>query len=269
MPYETGDREYPSEAFSPDGILWWQLKVTPGMKRRFGDERKIAAYLACHVGENGIFTMRSLRAALGEDTIPNNAEHLNRRLRNLRLRDGWDIPSAKDDGTLAHDEYQVRKIGWHPGSGVPRPRNDAPSDGTRRKVFARDKSVCQVCFTPGGEPYADMPSKVARPTLGHRIPGKRLDSKATVDELQTECARCNEAIRDELFNPVTLPEIVPTLRTLKRQDKIALLSWMQAGRRSPSRVEQLYADLRRLSHAEQQKAIQQLSRMVGDPRPNS
>lgn len=267
MSDETDDREYSSEAFSPDGTLWWRLKMTPGMNRRFGDERKIAAYLACHVGKNGLFTMRGLRAALGEDTIPNDAEHLNRRLRNLRLRDGWEIPSAKDDGNLAHDEYQVRVIGWHPGTGEPRPKNDAPSEATRRKVFARDKSVCQVCFTPGGEPYADMPEKVARPTLGHRVPGKRLDSRATVDELQTECARCNETVRDELFDPITLPEIMPTVRNLPRQDKVTLLRWMEAGRRSPSRAEQTYADLRRLSPIEQQDAVDVLRRMVGDPRP--
>lgn len=269
MPDETGDREYSSEAFSPDGTLWWRLKMTPGKNRPFGDEQKIAAYLACHVGRNGIFTMRGLRAALGEDTIPNSAEHLNRRLRNLRLRDGWDIPSAKDDGSLAHDEYQVCKIGWHPGVGVARPKNDAPSDATRRKVFARDKSVCQVCFTPGGAPYADMPGKVARPTLGHRVPGKRLDSKATVDDLQTECARCNETVRDELFDPVTLLEVLPTVRNLRRQDKVELLSWMQAGRRPVSRAEEAYANLRRLSRAEQEEAMQVLSRMVGDPRPGS
>ncbi|MET9315979.1 hypothetical protein ABZX12_29535 [Kribbella sp. NPDC003505] len=261
------DRHYPSEAYSPDGTLWWQLKLTPGKKRRFGDEQKIAAYLACHVRKNGRFTMRELRAALGEATIPNDAEHLNRRLRNLRLRDGWDIPSAKDDGSLAHDEYLVRKIGWHPGTGAPRPTGDAPSEATRRKVFARDKSICQVCFTPGGEPYADMPDKMARPTLGHRVPGKRLDSKATVDELQTECARCNETVRDELFDPVTLPEILPTVRNLPRQAKKELLRWMQDGKRSASRAEQAYADLRRLSRDEQKQAVQILSRMVGDPRP--
>lgn len=267
MADETDDRQYSAEAFAPDGTLWWQLKVAPGMKRRFGDEQKISAYLACHVGEGGTLTMRGLRAALGEAAIPNDAEHLNRRLRNLRLRDGWDIPSAKDDGSLAHDEYLVRKIGWHPGTGRPRPKADAPSDATRRKVFARDKSVCQVCFTPGGEPYVDMPDKTARLTLGHRVPGKRLDSRATVDELQTECARCNETVRDELFDPVTLPEIWPTVRNLPRQAKKELLRWMQDGKRSVSRAEQAYADVRRLSQGEQQEALQRLARMVGDPRP--
>ncbi len=263
MPEDNGN-SYPPEAYAPDGNLWWRLKSTPGKNRPFGDEQKIAAYLACHVGTGGTFTMRELRSALGEDTLPNDAEHLNRRLRNLRLRDKWVIPSAKDDGSLAHDEYRVRKIGWHPGTGIPRHRNDAPSDATRRKVFARDKSVCQVCFTPGGEPYADMPDKIARPTLGHRVPGKRLDSTATVDELQTECARCNETVRDELYDPVTLPEVMPSIRNLRRPDKAELLKWMEAGRRSATKTEQAYADVRRLSQAEQRTVLEELRRMVGE-----
>jgi hypothetical protein len=256
--------EYPAEAHAPDGTLWWQLKQTPGKKRPFGDEQKIAAYLAYHVAKGGTFTMRSLRAALGADTIPNDAEHLNRRLRNLRTRDKWVIPSAKDDATLSHDEYRVRELGWHPGSGVTRPRNDAPSDATRRKVFARDKSICQVCFTPAGEPYVDMPDRVARPTLGHRVPGKRLDSRATVDELQTECARCNESVRDELFDPVTLPEVMPTIRNLKRAEKSELLAWLEARQRTPSRVEQVYADARRLSASERESLVTELRTMTGD-----
>jgi 5-methylcytosine-specific restriction endonuclease McrA len=253
---------YPPEAYAPDGTLWWRLKLTPGKQRRFGDEQKIAAYLACHVGKDGIFTMRSLRAALGEDTIPNDAEHLNRRLRNLRTRDKWDIPSAKDDGSLAHDEYRVRVIGWQPGTGVARPRNDTPSDAVRRRVFARDKSICQVCGAIGGEPYDDMPDKTVRLTLGHRVPGKRLDSRATVDELQSECSRCNETVRDELFDPVTLAEVMPTVRNLKRQEKAVLLSWLEAGRRTQERVEQVYADGRRLSADEQAELQRQLRIMV-------
>jgi 5-methylcytosine-specific restriction endonuclease McrA len=266
---EGVDREYGADAYSPDDVLWWRLKMTPGTKRPFGDEQKISAYLACHVGREGIFTMKDLRAALGEDAFPNSAEHLNRRLRNLRLRDKWVIPSAKDDGNLAHDQYQVRVIGWHPGTGLPRPKNDAPSESTRRKVLARDKSVCQVCFTPGGEPYADLPEKLARLTLGHRVPGKRLDSTATVDDLQTECARCNESVRDELFDPVTLPEVLPILRMLRRQDKKTLLLWIESGGRSPSRVEQAFADFRRLSQTERDTATSVLRRMVGDPAPGS
>lgn len=255
--------EYPPEAYAPNGELWWKLQASPGSKRRFGDEQKIAAWLAFNRSTGETFTMRALRAALGEDRLPNSAEHLNRRLRTLRTRDGWVIPSAKDDGSLAHDEYRVKKMGWHPGIGTPRSKNDLPSDKMRRLVFERDKSTCVICGVASKEPYDDMPEKNARMTLGHRIPGRRATSEATVDELQTECARCNETVRDEIVNPITLDEVWPSMRQLKRGDKEQLLRWLEQGRRSKTKVDDIYADARRLSWNEREVLLTELRAMVG------
>lgn len=257
-------QSYPPEAYAPNGVLWWKLKTVPGGKRRFGDEQKIAAWLAYNRKVGETFTMRSLRAALGEDQLPNDAEHLNRRLRTLRLRDGWAIPSAKDDGSLNHDEYRVKKVGWHPGTGVTRPTHDLPSDNVRRLVYERDKRTCVVCGIAAGEPYDDLPTKTARITLGHRIPGKRLSRAATLDELQTECARCNETVRDQIVDPVTLPEILPTVRNLRRGEKEELLLWIEYGRRIPSRLEKVYAEARQLSADEREELRRQLAAMVGE-----
>lgn len=158
-------RNYPPEAYAPEGTLWWQLKVAPGMKKQpFGDEQKIAAYLAYHLGEGAVFTIWDLRTALGEKTVPNNAEHLNRRMRTLRGRDGWSLPSARDE-RLGVDHYRIRKIGWHPGCGSPRPKNTRPSEKTRRKVFERDREICQVCGIASNEPYPDLPERQAKLTL--------------------------------------------------------------------------------------------------------
>ena len=38
--------DYPSFAYAPNGELWWKLTRTPGKQTAYGDERKIAAYLA-------------------------------------------------------------------------------------------------------------------------------------------------------------------------------------------------------------------------------
>lgn len=254
---------YPPEAYAPNGALWWRLKTVPGGKRRFGDEQKIAAWLAFNRSAGETFTMRELRTALGEDQLPNDAEHLNRRLRTLRSRDGWVIPSAKDDGSLSHDEYRVKKIGWHPGTDEPRPKADLPSDKIRRLVFERDKWTCVVCGVGAKEPYDDTPHKAARMTLGHRIPGKRATSQASVHDLQTECARCNETVRDEIVDPVTLPEILPTVRNLRRADKVQLLQWLEQGRRIRTKVEDVYADARRLSAGERESLLAELRAMVG------
>ncbi len=130
----------------------------------------------------------------------------------------------------------------------------------RRIVIERDSSTCQVCFTRSGDPYTDRPDKVARPTLGHRIPGKRLGKGATPDELQAECARCNEPVRDELFDPLTLPEVQPLIRGLRKQADV--LKWLEDGRRVPTAAEQVYAAVRRLSDTERRAALAKLRRMV-------
>ena len=263
MPQCEGGSNYPPEAYAPDGILWWRLTTAPGSNRSFGDEQKISAWLAFNRAKGETFTMKQLRSALGEDALPNDAEHLNRRLRNLRQRDGWKIPSQKDDARLAHDEYRVIDIGWHPGTGLSRPRSDVPSDKTRRLVFERDDYTCAICGIAGGERYDDLPAKVARLTLGHRIAGKRLNSKATLDELQTECARCNEVLRDQVPDPLTLEELRPRIIHLKKREKEHLLSWLRSGRRCPSRLDKVYGEARKLSSGERQSLISELNLAVG------
>jgi 5-methylcytosine-specific restriction endonuclease McrA len=262
MPAELQPQNYPKEAFTPNGILWWRAETEPGKKRLLGAEPKITAYLRFHVGKNGTFTIRQLRQALGTEAVPEDAEHLNRRMRELRVRDGWVINSQKDEAALDHDQYRVVKIGWYLGSGTTRPKSDAPSDMVRRRMFERDNHTCVICGIPAGEPYPDLPTKTARMTWGHRVPGKRLGRDATLDDVQTECARCNETARDELFNPVTLPEVLPTIRNLPRKDKVLLLRWLREGRRPANPLDQAYANARRLSAQERSDLLGLLTTMA-------
>src|SRR5690606_1956272 len=203
---------YPPEAYSPDGVLWWELRYWPGTRRRFGDEQKTAAWLAFNVTEGETFTMRTLRQALGEDPdTPNSAEHLNRRLRNLRP-DGWVVPSNKDDRTLPVGTYRLERKGWHPGLG-PRPKREGISDSKRRRVFDRDSSRCVICGVGRGEPYPDKPETKAVLTVGHRVP-RELGGSTDLDNLQTECKRCNEPVRQEMGVPETLSALLPEVRRL-------------------------------------------------------
>ncbi|AGL21528.1 HNH endonuclease [Actinoplanes sp. N902-109] len=238
--------------------------MAPGKRKQaFGDEQKIPAFLAAHVGKGGVFTMRMLRAALGEGAMPNDKEHLNRRLRTLRRRDGWTIASQRDDGSLEHDEYRVVEIGWHPGTGRARPINDSPSDNTRRYVHERDGRRCVICGIAAGEEYDDD-GKVARLTLGHRVPGKRLTRTATMDELQTECSRCNESVRDELVDPPTLPQVLPSIRLLPVAIKRELFHRLRDNRRVRTRADDAHESARRLSSSEREQLIRELQAMIGE-----
>ncbi|WP_396712057.1 HNH endonuclease [Microbispora sp. H11081] len=210
--------------------------------------------------------MTDLRRALG-DNNPNNAEHLNRRLRRLR-RDGWRVPSNVDDRTLPVGTYRLEAKGWHPGLGT-RPRSEEVSAADRRRVFDRDNWRCVVCGVGSGEPYPEDPASRAVLTVGHRIP-RDLGGSVEIDNLQTECKRCNEPLRQELGLPETLAELLPQVRRFTTADLKTLLSWLQAKQRIRTRVDTAYDRARRLSEGEQELLKQTLLKMIqGDPKSSS
>jgi len=241
--------EYAPEAFSPDGTtLWWELEVWPDKQRlKFGAERKIAAWLAFNLEVGETFSMRDLRSALG-DGVPNDDEHLNRRLRRLRA-DGWDIPTTKDDASIGPGLYRLDAIGWHPGAG-PRPPANSISDGDRRRVMERDGRRCVICGIGAGEPYPNEAFTTAALTIGHRVPNALGGDSKDANNLQTECARCNEPVRHALRSPETFEQLRPDVISLGRDDARKLLSWMIAGHRGRDRVDQVFDRARQLSAGE-------------------
>jgi hypothetical protein len=106
-------RQYPPKAYAPNSELWWKLVIWPARAGKFGDERKIVAWLAFNKKAGERFTLPELREGLGDDVELNTAEHLNRRLRALR-KDGWVVPSGKHDPSVGASGYRLEKIGWHP-----------------------------------------------------------------------------------------------------------------------------------------------------------
>lgn len=260
---DNSETTYPPEAYAPDGIVWWGKHVSNG-KRDYGAELKICAWLAFNCPVGSTFTMKDLRAALGSDEAEANSdEHLNRRLRQLRSRDGWVIPSNKDDGRIPVGVYRVDEVGWHPGLGLDRAKNTAVSQAVRRRVFERDGSRCKVCGVGSGEEYPGEPGSVAVMTVGHITANEHRGSSSDLNNLQTECKRCNEPVRQEIRVPKTLREVLPDVRNLKREEKARLLSWMRANQRTRDKLDMAYDDVRRLSPAERAELEEKLRIMVG------
>lgn len=254
---------YPHEAYASDGTLWWKLETHPGKRTPYGGELKLMAWLAFnkHVGDT--VTMRELRAALGDGVVPDDAEHLNRRLRALRPRDGWIIPSKNDDGSLPVGVYRIDRKGWHPGTGTPRAPSNAVSQGLRRKVFERDGSRCVVCGVAGGEPYPSEPDSKAVLTVGHIVANDHGGSSKDANNLRTECKRCNEPVRQEIRPPETLEQVLPDIRKLKSADKQQLLSWFDHGYRTRDRLDEVYDRARQLAPDDKEELKARLRRMVG------
>lgn len=254
---------YPPEAYAPNGELWWRLAHTPGSKRSFGDERKIAAYLACTKKVGDTFTTRELREQLGQDGAANTNEHFQRRIRALRShRDGWQIASYQDDRTLEAEHYRIDKIGWHPGLG-PRPADlQAVSARTRTTVLRRDGSRCQVCGVGDGEPYPDQPDRMAVMTVGHVL---SRDFKGTSDlgNLRAECALCNEQLRSDAAKPESPEEVWKAVRKLPTASVVRLQQWLVAGHRTRDALDETYDRVRKLAPADRDALRERIERMTG------
>ncbi|MGV9249448.1 HNH endonuclease [Streptomyces sp. NPDC003710] len=255
------------EQRAPDGTLWWELSFWPGSKREFGQEPKLGAWIWFHKGVGETFTMRELRTALGPEIV-GESEHLNRRLRKLREFE-WIIQSYKDDRTLPQDTYRLEVKGRRLWLQEERKRsNGAPkfSQRTRRIVLDRDGSRCKVCGVGDGESYPGEPGSKAKLTIGHRVPQERLRSRGAADDIdnwRTECARCNETVRNELPDPEQYDEVAAEIKQLRKADLALLLSWLRTGERSRSKLDRAYDRARKLSHSENEKLIGYVEKLLG------
>jgi 5-methylcytosine-specific restriction endonuclease McrA len=246
--------------YAPNGVEWWKLEKHIGTNRPFGAELRLAAWLWFNADAGDTFTMKQLRVALGDGVVPNDAEQLNRRLRALRP-DEWEITSYKDDRSLPPDTYRLQAKGlriWE----VKRTPKNTISQRTKRIVYDRDGSRCQVCGVGDGESYPGEPGTAARLTVGHRIPKERGGSD-DIDNLRTECARCNEPMRHEAPDPETFREVLAEVRTLKTEELRSLLHWLQAGERTRSKLDKAYDRARKLSDNERTQMISAVSGILG------
>jgi 5-methylcytosine-specific restriction endonuclease McrA len=246
-------------SIAPCGTPWWGITVQPGTRKKpFGQERRLAAWLWFNKEIGDIFTMNELRDALGSDIV-GKSEHLNRRLRTLRSV-GWVIPSYKDDGSLGTDEYRLETKGARYWLDEDRQAHKrfTPSARVRRDVIDRDGGRCVVCGIAARESYPGEPDSKARLTIGHRVPQERLRARGSADEIdnwRTECARCNEPVRDEAPDPLTYDEVLAQVRPLSRGNKQTLLSWLKRAERTRSQLDRVYDLARVLPHNEQEELM--------------
>ena len=254
------ETEYPPEAYAENGILWWELEKWPGKSRRFGVERRLAAWMAINLDEGDLFTMRQLREALGTDVIPNDDEHTNRRFRRLR-EDGWVVPSNKDDKSLGVGVYRLDQIGWHPGIGD-RPKADTISKAMERFVFERDGHRCVICGIGRGEPYPSKPDSHAVITVGHRRARAHKGSAKDADNLETQCSLHNETVREEI-QPESLDDVMLDLRRLRTAELSKLETWLGQGYRSRDRLDVLHDRTRTLSPEERGAVLHEVRKRLG------
>ncbi|GAA1354468.1 hypothetical protein GCM10009596_00010 [Arthrobacter rhombi] len=249
--------KHPEASLAPSGKYWWNLATWPGTKLTFGTEVRTCAYLAANFDVGDTFTTRQLRDALGVVD-----EHYQRRIRKLReSKYGWGLMSFQDDGSLGSQEYRITKVGWHPALGALPKDVQAVSAKTKRLVLKRDGSRCVICGVGSGEAYPEPPRNPAVMTVGHRT-AQFFKGVASIDNLQAECARCNEAIRAEDAAPEKLENVEVSVKKLRKPDKVLLLQWLVAGRRTRSELDLVFDRARALSVADKETLQLSLRRMA-------
>ncbi|SDN80688.1 HNH endonuclease [Actinomyces ruminicola] len=243
-------RTYPPEAYADDGLLWWDhhdQKVVPGTK---GAVPRMAAWLRWNVEPGQRFSTRELRDALGIDQ-----EHFQRRQRELRDY-GWRYLSAKEDPSLG-EQCELIQYGWWPGQG-PRPRRQAISAKVRRQVFERDGGRCVLCGRAAGEFYEDGARVVL--TAGHVVANSHGGS-ADLDNLRTECRRCNESARADTGTAADPQAIVEAVRSLRRADQRELLDWIRRGQRTRSKLDHVHDQVRMSGPAAMKAVVEYLEEL--------
>ncbi|MFC9588310.1 HNH endonuclease [Streptomyces sp. NPDC056944] len=207
-----------------------------------GARVRVALWLRDEVGEGGVFSKASIRAAI------KGAEQVDRRMRDLRPA-GWAILTYRDKPSLQPDQLYLEKIGlpvWeaeHRSAGARQ-----ISAKTRRYVYERDGHMCRRCGVAAGEQYADEPGSRARLTLGHVTPHIS-GGGANAEDLITECARCNETVKHLTGVQMTKEQVWDRIKELPGHGKGQLLAWMKADFRPLSPAEKAWGLYRQLPAA--------------------
>jgi 5-methylcytosine-specific restriction endonuclease McrA len=211
-----------------------------------------------------VFTLPEAKAELGDD-LASLSQHFDRRLRELRKVD-WLIPSGRDGGNgLRPEEYRLEYKGarWW----IPEERRGAKrfasSSTIRRFVLERDGSRCVLCGVGSRESYPGEPTTVARLTIGHRVPQERLRQYGQRDNLEnwrTECARCNEEVRDAAPDPHTYEEVMAAVKVLTRFEKSLLRDWAVRGERIRTPLDRAYDQVRMLSESDRDRVLAYVER---------
>lgn len=209
---------------------------------------RVAKWLIEEVGVGNTFTVIAMK-----QRFP-TVSQIDRRMRDLRPA-GWRIPTNDEDPSLGIGQFRLDKVG-----GLAPPR--AVSGRIRRQVFEKDGNRCVVCGIGAGEMYPEG-SGVAKLTLGHWVPKEQGGDPLDPNNLRTECQRCNHAVQDQTGAVVLPGSVRARVDALPRRDKAELHAWMEIGRRSPTRTEELWYQWRQLPPQAREEIRDRLADSLG------
>lgn len=209
---------------------YWEIESISG--KNLGSIKKISSFLYCKKEIGDIFSLDEIRHFISNGST----ENLGRRLRELR-EIGWSFDSYKNKKSLSKSEYVLNKKGDHPKSEIPFVKNKSITEKIRRTIFERDGYTCKICGITSGSTYSDS-KETARITVGHKI-ATSLGGTIDIDNLQTECARCNEPVTNK-FSYIDFYNTKCEIESLNHEELSSLITLYKSQETSSKLIKLLH-----------------------------
>ena len=143
-----------------------------------------------------------------------------RRVRELRLDEGYQILTNNDRANLKPGEYLLEVLKPEPAF----ERNI--SKETRALVLDRNGFTCQMCGAVAGEPHVYDPTRKTRLHLGHVI-DKSMGGNDEVSNLRAICSVCNEGAKNLTADRPSARKLLIQIRRATGVDQLEVLAWLK------------------------------------------
>jgi hypothetical protein len=143
-----------------------------------------------------------------------------RRVRELRVEDGYQILTHNDRTTLKPGQYLLETVKRLPSfaRGI--------SKETRAVVLDRNGYTCQMCGAAAGDPDAFHTGRTVRLTMGHII-DKDKGGSDDPSNLRAVCNNCNEGLQNTAAPTPDRLHLMKIVRRAKNDDQLHALEWLQ------------------------------------------
>lgn len=142
-----------------------------------------------------------------------------RRVRELRVEEGFNIVTDKDRSELKPGQYMLVDT-------KPRPIiSRSISKQLRAFILDRNGFTCQMCGAVAGEPSPYDPSRKTRLHIGHII-DKSMGGTEDPNNLRALCSDCNEGAANLTLDRPTSQKLLTQIRRAPNDDQIKVLKWL-------------------------------------------
>lgn len=190
-------------------------RVKPEKKaRKLGGKAKLRLFLRANVGR--VIESRELQEAAG------GVVQYDRRVRELREKEGWPILTHNDSKKLKPGQYLLEQAP---------PETDlikfagGISNKLRAQVLDRNGFTCQMCGLTPGENDPDTGRKV-RLHLGH-IVDKNLGGKDELSNLRALCSTCNQGAKNITSEKPTTIWLLSQVRRAGQDEQKAVYDFLK------------------------------------------